>query len=525
MNQLHVILPIAIPIAGAAIGILAPKTTVRQATIGIATFVATCLAALALFLSVNSLDYVKLELGGWESPFGISLIADRLAAIMTLVSAFVGLAIAIYALGDLPNKLLKEWFYPLSLFLVAAVNGSFLTADLFNLYVWFEIMLIASFALMTLGGKRRQFEGGFKYVAINLVASAFFLAGLGLLYGKLGTLNMADAALKLSIAEGGPLINSSAVFFLVAFAVKAGMFPFFFWLPASYHTPPTAISALFAGLLTKVGVYALIRTNTLIFIQEADFLRTVLVMLSLATMVTGVLGAAAQYDIKRILSFHIISQIGYMTLGLAIFTELAIAAAIFYTIHHIIVKTNLFLIAGIVAKKTGTDNLTKIGGLYKAAPWLALLFFIPAFSLGGIPPLSGFWAKFALIKETLEREHFWLAAIALIVGVMTLFSMTKIWGEAFWKKSPSQRPLGRRPQLSWTLYAPIVAFTTVTACIGLYAQPLFAFSSKSAAQLMNPQGYIEFALPANYIAQVRGFEHVLHAETTSDNTKQILTTQ
>ncbi len=508
MNSLQIILPVITPIAGASIALLLPQKAKIQAAIGIATFIATCLAALSLLITTNEYGYVKLELGGWQSPFGISFVADRFAAIMTMVSAFLGLSISIYATGDLTSTLLKRWYYPLTLFLVAAVNGAFLTADLFNLYVWFEIMLIASFALMTAGGSKSQFEGGFKYVAINLIASAFFLVGLGLLYGKMGTLNMADVALKLSVSPGGPMVNSSAVFFLVAFAIKAGLFPFFFWLPASYHTPPISISALFAGLLTKVGVYALIRTNTLIFTQEADFLRGALIVLSLATMITGVLGAAAQYDIKRILSFHIISQIGYMTLGLALFTQTAIAAAIFYTIHHIIVKTNLFLIAGIIIKKTGTDQLGKIGGLYKASPWLALLFFIPAFSLGGIPPLSGFWAKFALVKEGLEQEYYWSIVIALVVGVMTLFSMTKIWGEAFWKKSPDNAKPMKRLKHKWSLYTPVVAFSIITAAIGLYSQPLFHFSNQAAAQIMSPDSYIEFALPPEYVEHIRSLDNI-----------------
>ena len=498
MTSSLIALPVIIPITGAAIGLLSPKRSATQSKLGIATFGITFLAALWLLTTTHTSGYVKLEIGNWAAPFGIAFVADRFAAIMTAVSALIGLGISIYALSDLDTRIRKEWFYPLSLLLVAAVNGAFLTADLFNLYVWFEVMLIASFALMTIGGSKGQFEGGFKYVAINLLASGFFLAGLGLLYGKLGTLNMADAAFKISLSESGPMVNSSAALLLVAFAVKAGMFPFFFWLPASYHTPPISISALFAGLLTKVGVYALIRTNTLIFTQDAEFLRGSILVLSIATMLTGVLGAAAQFDMKRILSFHIISQIGYMTLGLALFTQLAIAAAIFYTIHHIIVKTNLFLIAGIVSRKMGTDNLGKIGGLYKSAPWLALLFFIPAFSLGGIPPLSGFWAKFALIKEALGSAYYWSAGFGLAVGVMTLFSMTKIWAEAFWKRKPETRsgtkPLARK----WAAYAPVAVFAGLTLGIGLYAEPLFNYSNLAAQQLLNPSGYIEFTLTADY---------------------------
>ncbi len=504
MKQLLPILPVLLPMAGAILGLLAAKRSLAQTVIGIGTSILTLVLSISLLVTVNADEFISLEIGRWQAPFGIAFIADRLAAIMVSVSALVGLAIAIYSIDDLKRGERSMWFFPLMLFLIAAVNGAFLTADLFNLYVWFEVMLIASFALMTVGGKKAQFEGGFKYVAINLVASALFLAGLGLLYGKLGTLNMADVALKLSLVEDGSMINSSAVLFLVAFSIKAGLFPFFFWLPASYHTPPIAISALFAGLLTKVGVYALLRSFTLVFTQDTDFLMGTLFVLSLATMVTGVFGAASRFDIKQILSFHIISQIGYMTLGLAIFTQLALATALFYTIHHIVVKTNLFLIAGIIARKTGSDALGEIGGLYKSAPWLALLFFVPAFSLGGIPPLSGFWAKFAIVKAALLQEHYWAVAIALIVGVMTLYSMTKIWGEAFWKAAPEKmKTLTEKRTSGWASYAPVVALAAITLWIGFFAQPLFEYANLSAEQLLNPSRYIEQLLPADYISHIQ----------------------
>lgn len=500
MSDLLLVLPILLPLAGAILGLLAAKNSSLQTGIGIVTTALSLAVALRLVYVVDVHEFLSLELGNWQAPFGIAFLADRLAAIMVAISTLVGLGVTIYAIDDLKEGERSQWFYPLALFLIAGVNGAFLTADLFNLYVWFEVMLIASFALMTVGGSKAQFEGGFKYVAINLVSSALFLAGLGLLYGKLGTLNMADVALKLSLTEEGPMINSSAILFLVAFSIKAGLFPFFFWLPASYHTPPIAVSALFAGLLTKVGVYALLRCFTLVFTQDTDFLMGSLLVLSLATMVTGVLGAASRFDIKQILSFHIISQIGYMTLGLALMSQLAITAAIFYTIHHIIVKTNLFLIAGIISRKTGSDALGQIGGLYKSAPWLAVLFFIPAFSLGGIPPLSGFWAKFTLIKATLEGGHYWSAAIALLVGVMTLYSMTKIWGEAFWKAAPAEKPNPANfGHSGWASYAPVIGFGALTLWIGFFAQPLFTYASDAAGQLLEPRAYIAELLPADYI--------------------------
>ena len=387
----------------------------------------------------------------------------------------------------------RGYFAPLFLALLLGVNGSFLTGDLFNLYVWFEVMLMASFVLVALPGGRPQLEAAVKYLTLNFIASAFFLIGLGVLYGMTGTLNMADLAMKLGTIHDKDLIGSSAVLFLVAFGVKAGIFPFYFWLPASYHVTPTPVAAVFAGLLTKVGVYACVRVFTLVYAGHQDFIATILLPLGILTMVTGVFGAASQFFIPRILSFHIISQIGYMIVGLAFFTQAALAAAVFYIVHHILVKTNLFLIGGIIGRKQGTQLLGKNGGLYRRAPWLAILFLIPALSLGGIPPLSGFFAKFALVREGIALDHWAAVFAALAVGLLTLYSMVKIWNEAFWKASPAgdATPDKRVPV---TMVLPAVVLAVCTVLLGIFPGVFFTFAERAAAQLMEPAGYIHAVL-------------------------------
>jgi len=288
-----------------------------------------------------------------------------------------------------------------------------------------------------------------------------------------------------------------AMMFMVAFGVKAAVFPLFFWLPAAYHTPSFSTSAVFAGLLTKVGVYALIRMFTLVFVGDISFTHEVLLWVACFTMVTGVLGAAAQNDFRKILSFHIVSQIGYMILGLALMTPLAIVGAVFYLVHHIIVKANLFLVAGVAAKIAGSTELKRIGGLYASAPLLAILFLVPAFSLAGFPPLSGFWAKFILVKATLEDGRGFVAFIALAVGALTIFSMTKIWAEAFW----SPHPDNQEPKLSTlskgerrALLMPIAGLAVLTCIIGLFPEPFVQFAEGSAAQLLDSSAYIEAVL-------------------------------
>ena len=296
------------------------------------------------------------------------------------------------------------------------------------------------------------------------------------------------------------MITVVSLMFMVSFGIKAAAFPLFFWLPASYHTPQVAVSALFAGLLTKVGVYALYRVFTLIFTQDVEYTHTILLWAAALTMLTGVLGAAAQFEFRRILSFHIVSQIGYMLLGLALFTPLALIGGVFYIMHHIIVKTNLFLVSGITYRLLGSYELKDLGGVYRQRPYLALLFLIPALSLAGIPPLSGFFAKFVVVRATLESSEYLVAAVALLVGLLTLYSMIKIWAEVFWKKVPEhvtdvRRLNGEiREKRSWAYYTPVVALAVCTLIIGLYGQPIYMLAESAAEQLMNPQLYIAAVL-------------------------------
>ncbi|MEM0966686.1 MAG: Na+/H+ antiporter subunit D [Verrucomicrobiota bacterium] len=498
MSGLVLVLPLLVPLIGAILLLAGAKSILFQRAGTL--FISAVLfgASIWLVAVVDAEGVVALQVGKWEAPFGITLVADRLSAIMVCVSAFMGFSVGIFAIADIDEDRARKKFFPVFFVLLFGVNGAFLTGDLFNLYVWFEVMLIASFVLIALGGKKDELEGAIKYVSLNLFSSALFLTAVGILYGEVGTLNMADLAVKLEGFEKVDLILATSLLLLVAFSIKAALFPFFFWLPASYHTPPVAVSAIFAGLLTKVGVYALIRSQTLVFRPLFDEVQTLLIILAVLTMITGVLGAARHFEMRRILSFHIVSQIGYMILALALMTPLALAAAIFYVVHHIIVKTNLFLVSGIVVEKKGSADLAKIGGLYKSAPWLALLFFIPAFSLGGIPPLSGFWAKFAVVKGGLEVGAWIAVAAALAVGVLTLFSMTKIWAEAFWKEQPvgeDEFAATNNPASSWRV-VPVVLLALTTLMIGLFGNSLFAFSERAAEQLHNNKEYISTVLPA-----------------------------
>ncbi|MEM7026412.1 MAG: Na+/H+ antiporter subunit D [Pseudomonadota bacterium] len=482
--------PILIPLLTGIAVFVAPVTVRMRGLISVAGTAALTVTGALLLVDVWQRGPIAAQMGNWTAPFGITLVADLLSAVMVLITGVMGLAVAIYALADVDRRRVSHGYHALFQMLLAGVCGAFVTGDLFNLYVWFEVMLIASFALLVLGSRRSQIDGAVKYVALNLVSTVLLLTAIGLLYGLTGTLNMADLHQRVPAVENQTLLSALAVMFLIAFGIKSAAFPLFFWLPAAYHTPPVAVSAIFAGLLTKVGVYALIRTFTLIFTHDVDFTHDILLVAAALTMLTGVLGAAAQSEFRRILSFHIVSQIGYMILGLALYTPLALAGAVFYVVHHIIVKANLFLVSGVARRVGGSFELARLGGLYKSKPLLAFLFLIPAFSLAGFPPLSGFWAKFLLVKASLDVEAYLIAAIALLTGLLTVYSMTKIWSEVFWKSPSGARADQALPPQPLALMLPIGGLATLTLMIGLAPMPLMQLAERSAEQLLNPTGYV-----------------------------------
>jgi multicomponent Na+:H+ antiporter subunit D len=400
-------------------------------------------------------------------------------------------------------------FYPLFWGLVAGVNGAFMTGDIFNLYVWFEVMLICTLGLLVVQRTRAQIDAAVKYAILNLFGTVVLLIAIGMLYGITGTLNMAHLATILPTMETTPALTVTAILFLVAFGIKMAAFPLFFWLPLSYHAAPISVLALFAGLLTKVGVYAALRVFTLLFEVSDGGLNVVVAWAAALTMITGVLGAVIQNDVRRILSFHIISQIGYMMVGIALVTPAAIAAAVFYIVHHIIVKANLFLIAGAIEKAGGSYDLKNVGGLMKSHPWLAILFLVPALSLAGLPPLSGFWAKLLVIDASLEDEAVWLAAVALVVGLLTMLSMSKIWMEAFWKAPPVPAPAGPKRRVPVAMTLAIAFLGAITVAIGLVAEPLVQYAAVSGAELADPDAYIDRILtepPGAVVADVAGAE-------------------
>ncbi|WP_312956487.1 proton-conducting transporter transmembrane domain-containing protein [Pseudomonas songnenensis] len=493
--------PVLLPILGAGLATCLWKQRRAQRLVTGLCITLLLASSLLLLAAVYQQGILAIRFGGWNAPFGVVFVADALSAAMVAITGILAAAVMTFGLADIRRREEQAGFYPLMLGMLAGVNGAFLTGDIFNLYVWFEVMLITAMGLLSIGRNRARLDATVRYAVLNLFSTLLFLTGVALLYGATGTLNMADLARVLPETEPSINLTLSALLLLCGFGIKAGYFPLFFWLPASYHTASITVSAIFAGLLTKVGVYACFRVFTLIFSVEDSGIREIVAVLAAGTMLFGVFGAAVQWDVRRILSFHIVSQIGYMLLGLAISTQAALAGAIFYIIHHIIVKANLFLLAGAIHRSSGTFDLRKSGGLMYRNPLLAALFLVPALSLAGLPPLSGFWAKFLVIDATFRAGEHWLAGLALFVGLLTLYSMSKIWMEAFWKKPVLPRAEARRVPRPMLLA--IASLGALTLVIGFMPQPLILFSQTAAAALLDPSAYLSAVLPANPILEAR----------------------
>ncbi len=487
-------LPVVLPLLAAPLSMLCRRHLWLQRALGLVALTAVLVVDVLMLLDVDGGSPLVTQVGGLPAPLGITLVVDGFAALMLVVSAAMFIAVLVYAIGQ-GNTDKTSWvFHPVYLVLAAGVGAAFVAGDLFNLFVSFEIMLTASYVLITLGATREQVRSGMTYVVISLVASVLFLVSVGLVYAATGTVNLADLSEKIGTVPS-ELRVAFALMFFVVFGIKAAIFPLFFWLPDAYPTAPSPVTAIFAGLLTKVGVYAIFRTETLVFLPDLDGVATVVLVIAGLTMLVGVLGAIAQNDIKRILSFHIISQIGYMILGLGLFTVAGIAAAIFYVVHHIVVKTTLFLVGGLVEHGTGTGSLARLSGIVRRAPVLGLLFLLPALSLGGIPPFSGFIAKLAIIEAGFSVDDYLIIGISLLVGLLTLFSMTKIWSGAFWgtaEHAPGAAPTRlRSPALMLTA---TWALAILSLAIAIGASGLYEVSERAARDLLDPSAYVQEVL-------------------------------
>jgi len=449
--------------------------------------------SVVLLIHVKSGGTEVLSMANWPPPFGIVLVADILACIMLMFSLTVAVAVVFYSWEGVNDERKGVFYFPLILFLIGGVNWSFLTGDLFNLFVAYEVMLLSSFILAAIGSEKEQLRGAFKYMVLNLIASTFFLAGIGVLYGLTGSLNLADLAVRVPQLENQGLVHIVSIIFLFVFVFKAAAFPLYAWLPVSYPFVPSGINAYFSAALTKVGVYSLLRIFCLVFGLESVFTRHLLIGLAGLTMLLGVLGALCQWEIRRILSFHIISQVGYMLMGIGLYSPLAIAGTIFFMVHNMIVKSCLFLTGGLTERLAGTTDLKKLGGEISYQPVTAFLFLVAGLSISGLPPFSGFPAKFMLIKAGLELGRPFIVFVSVITSLLTLMSMVKIWTYAYWGDGSKKKVRRHRPS-TWVMTPSVGLLAVTTVILGIAAQPFLELMMRAGYELLQPEIYIQAVL-------------------------------
>jgi multicomponent Na+:H+ antiporter subunit D len=485
------LVPILLPLATAIVLLSIPHRPRVARTVAFAGALGVLAGGIALFAKVEGQGIQVLQIGDWPAPFGITLVADLFSAALVVMVGVIGAVVTGHAFSGVDPRREALRYHSLVHVLLMGVSGAFLTGDVFNLYVWFEVLLIASFVLMGLYRTRAQLQAAFIYVALNLLSSAVLLTAIGLLYGQAGTLNFADLAQTWPERRTPALDAALATLFLGAFGVKAGLFPLFFWLPASYPTLPAAVGALFAGLLTKVGVYALIRVFTLVFPAGPPWLSMLVLALSAATMVVGLVGAVAERDFRRVLSFNLVGHIGLTTIGIGLATPAALGGSILYLFHHMLVITNLFLVSGLFLRLRRTTEFSALGGMYGRHGLAAALAIVPVFSLAGVPPLSGFIAKLAILEAVFEADHYWMGAAVLLVSLLTLLSMARLWDESFAKPASSEADVA---PLTRAMLAPVAVLTTLIVAVTFAAEPLVEVSNRAAEQLFQREAYVRAVL-------------------------------
>ena len=518
MTNHWIILFTLIPLATGLVSV--PLINVRWAsrTLGAVSLAATFGLAVAMLWTIRDGEVMTSQMGGWAAPFGISMVFDSLSGLLLATASVVALGSYIHSFCSLDPVTERRYYHPLMHLLMFGVNLSFLTGDLFNLFVAFEIMLMASYALLVIGASKPQLNQAYKYVLLNLLASTIFVMAAGMVYGMMGTLNIADLARIVSerqlAGESLPTgFTALGVLLLLVFGIKGAIFPLWFWLPDTYWTTPIAVTGLFGGMLTKVGVYSVARTFPLVFAQappegmdptsSRSLLLTIFAISAPFTMFLAVLGAVSHRHIRRILAVHVISQVGYMVFAFAVMTATAMAGCVLFIIHNMVVKCSLFLCCGVMEKHAGTDDLDKLGGLLKRDALLGTLFFIAAMSLVGLPPLSGFFGKLVIIREGFVVEGaWWLAIFGLGTGALTLLSMLKIWSYGFWNPGPS--PVAHEAKdVKRTMrpaYAGIALLVAVALFLGFGAQPVYMIAKHAGEQVVRPDAYIRAVLPADRLA-------------------------
>ncbi|WP_121741213.1 complex I subunit 5 family protein [Natronorubrum halophilum] len=533
----------AMPIGTGSQLVIAPMLVVLVAAVGSLLFSRWPRARMAVSLAggagyaiaVAAIDwYVVLapgapgiatyQVGDWPAPAGITLVADGLSAFMLTMVAILGIASLVFSTRVLPEIDPRSYYFPLFHFLALGVTGAFLTADLFNLFVWFEVMLMASYVFVAYYGGPQHTRAAFWYVALNLLASAVFLLGVGGIYATTGTLNMADLARRLAepAAYGidlGPVVGLLAML-LSVFAIKAGLVPFQFWIPTAYRAAPPQITALLAGATKKVGIYAIIRLSFTVFAgaqisvdleapivgavvsgpSPLAFVGAVLFAMATASILVGGIGAVGRDSIEGVLAYSSIGQVGFIAIPVAIaatassaeLRHFAIVAALVYALNHTLAKGLLFLAVGAIRSATGTSRLADLGGLARRSPPLAVAFFVGSLALVGIPPLSGFFGKFLVFYTAARAELAPVLGLLLVGSLLTIAYATRTWNRSFWGARTSAV---EEATVDPVQVGVLLALATVIVAVGVGFELVYQFAEAAAAAALDTDGYVDAVDP------------------------------
>lgn len=492
MNHL-IILPILLPLfTGAALICLgSAKKLVR--VISVLATAALLPLAIILLCQADTGEITSYALGNWQSPFGIALLLDRLSALMLLTTAVLALAAIIYAVRGEDKQGL--YFHALFQFQLAGINGAFLTGDLFNLFVFFEILLIASYGLLLHGRTQERLKAAMHYIILNLVGSAFFLIAAGVFYGIAGTLNMVDLARVISHAQGDQrlLLNAAGLLLFLVFGLKAAFLPLYFWLPRSYASAAASVAALFA-IMTKIGLYAILRFSVLVFGSLAGESQGLglsgFLPLALLTIILGALGAFVANRLAVLVAYLVLVSVGTILAGISLATPQALAATLYYLLHSTWVSAGLFLLVGIIASQRGklADSLSRGPALHHPA-LLGVLFFASAIAIAGLPPLSGFFAKLMLLSSTTGWVRLFFWASVLVAGLLVIIALSRAGSQIFWR---SNIPASDSIKLDKVCLSAAFGLLVLSPLMVIFAEPISQYMQATAEQLFDVIGY--FAL-------------------------------
>jgi multicomponent Na+:H+ antiporter subunit D len=449
-----------------------------------------------LGLSLFFLNHVPFyyAVGGWQPPLGITLVWDSLSQLLILIVSIITLAVTLFAIPYMQQYTAQNKFYSLYLLMIAGMNGVILTGDFFNMFVFLEIASIASYALVAFGVEAEELEASFKYLILGGVSSTIILLGIALLYSATGTLNMADVSMSIQKGISRNVLFFTFALFLMGFGLKSAMVPFHAWLPDAHPSAPAPISAMLSGLIIKaLGIYSVARIFFVI-IGVVPIIKTILMVLGALSMVIGVFLAVGQWDFKRLLAYHSISQMGYVMVGIGLATPLGILGGLFHLLNHAVFKSLLFLCSGAFEYTTGTRQLKQLGGLIRKMPWTGSSCSIAALSISGVPPFNGFWSKFIIIVALFQSQNYLLAIITVFVSFMTLISFVKVQKYSLFGLLPKK--LQDIKEVPVLMVSGMVILALL--CIGLgILFPVYGFSILESARniMLEPARYLQYALP------------------------------